>query len=77
MNSFITEVEVSEAIKDLNVDKTPGDDGISAEFYQTFNLKSAPILAELYNNKWLRSYDNPNEKWDSTTYLQEKRNPLN
>ena len=54
MNSFITDVQVKEAIKDLNINKSPGDYGISLEFYQIFNHKLAPILAELYNNIWLR-----------------------
>ena len=29
MNSFITDVQVKEAIKDLNINKSPGDYGIS------------------------------------------------
>ena len=54
MDRFISEEEVKEAIKNLNIKKSPGDDGITLEFYQTFTHTLAPILAELYNNIWLR-----------------------
>ena len=54
MDRFISEEEVKEAIKNLNTNKSPGDDGITPEFYQTFSHTLAPILAELYNNIWLR-----------------------
>ena len=54
MDRFISEEEVKEAIKNLNINKSPGDDGITPEFYQIFSHTLAPILAEVYNNIWLR-----------------------
>lgn len=54
MDRFISEEEVKEAIKNLNTNKSPGDDGITPEFYQAFSHTLAPILAELFNNIWLR-----------------------
>ena len=53
LNNYISEQEVREAIRDLNIDKSPGDDGISTEFYQAFNLAIVPILTEVFNNIWL------------------------
>ena len=54
MDRFISEEEVKGAIKNLNINKSPGDDEITPEFYQTFSHTLAPILAEVYNNIWLR-----------------------
>ena len=53
LNNYISEQEVREAIRDLNIDKSPGDDGITAEFYQAFNLAIVPIVTEVFNNIWL------------------------
>ena len=53
LNNYISEQEVREAIRDLSIDKSPGDDGISTEFYQAFNLAIVPILTEVFNNIWL------------------------
>ena len=53
LNNYISEQEVREAIRDLNTDKSPGDDGITAEFYITFKLAIVPILTEVFNNIWL------------------------
>ncbi|KAK2877221.1 hypothetical protein Q8A73_021684, partial [Channa argus] len=40
--------EVQEAIADLNVSKSPGVDGLSAEFYKCFSYLLAPILCRLF-----------------------------
>ena len=34
--------------------KSPGEDGITSEFYKKFKLKIAPILTEVYNNIYIR-----------------------
>ena len=49
----ITEEEIRIAIKNLNKNKSPGSDGITPEFYQTFVMELTPVLAELYNNMFL------------------------
>ena len=49
----ITEKEIRIAIKNLNKNKSPGSDGITPEFYQTFVIELTPVLAELYNNMFL------------------------
>ena len=56
-NSFLTEVcegEISEyecanVITDLKQNKSPGLDGLTAEFYQCFREEFIPFLVTLYN----------------------------
>ena len=47
---FITCDEVRTAILDLNKNKSPGDDGLTPEFYIKFCNQIVSYLAELYNN---------------------------
>ena len=55
LNEFINEDEIIIAIKQLNNDKSPGEDGLTAEFYKMFEIKLTPILCELYNNILLKN----------------------
>ena len=50
IGAFIREEEVDLVIRNLNLNKSPGLDGITAEFYQEFRPQLVPILTELYNN---------------------------
>ena len=45
--------EVQKAIFDLNYEKSPGDDGLTSEFYKTVNKVLLLILTELYNTIYL------------------------
>ena len=54
LESFIQETEVTKAIKDSNSNKSPGPDGLTYEFYKTFEDQLSEILTELYNNIHLR-----------------------
>ena len=42
--------EIREVIFNLNKDKSPGQDGLTSEFYQTFWPRLVPILKEVYLN---------------------------
>ena len=55
IGQYITEKEVDTVIKLLNKNKSPGNDGITAEFYQAFRPKLVPFSTELYNNSFLQN----------------------
>ena len=44
MENPFTENEIATAVKDLNKNKSPGPDGLTNEFYQTFQGQLVPIL---------------------------------
>ena len=71
INRPITSTEIETVIKNLPTNKSPGPEGVTGEFYQTFREELTPILLKLFQNI-AEGGTLPNSFYEATITLMSK-----
>lgn len=74
INTPITPSEVEQTIKKLQKNKSPGPDGIVAEFYLTFRKELSPILAGVFEGIRKEKFLPPSMRGSHLVLIQKKNN---
>ena len=71
INRPVTSTEIETLMKSLPTNRSPGPDGFTGEFYQTFREELTPILLKLFQNI-IEGETLPNSFYEATITLTPK-----